>query len=131
MERKFRKIATGLFLSAMALGCGYFEKDGIAEENQIAKNISVERQENGDTWNIVFTEGNEVGAVVIERCKAIYIDAGNGIMYAESGINSGNSAYFQMDFLDLSSHSVSKALKKKRLDSTEYFSKTKGLKKVF
>ena len=113
------------FISA----CAYFENDNTEYQINIVGNIQIAKQENSTVNNLVFTETNEIFAVIVEDCKSVYYDSSRQYLFEDSYLNKTNRNYYQINILDAFSKTVLNGIEKDQINEADFINRTKNLPK--
>ncbi|MFT3747515.1 MAG: hypothetical protein QM768_04335 [Agriterribacter sp.] len=122
---RFHCSLTSLFF--MSFGCGYLDNDKTEYKKEITQNISIQKQENDNSNNIIFEEANNVSAVILNNCLKVYYDSLDKKIYVEASSNKVDKDYWQVNILNLSVKYVFEATQKKVITKKYFDEKTKNI----
>ncbi|PVD53007.1 hypothetical protein DC498_06475 [Terrimonas sp.] len=116
-----------LMSSFTSFSCGYFDNDKIEYQKRVAQNITIQKQENDNSNNLVFEETNNVSAVILNNCFKIYYDSLDKKIYVETSQNKVDKDYWQIKILNSSAQYVFEAIQKEVITKEVFDEKTKNV----
>ncbi len=119
------KILSFLILT-LQVSCGYIENDNIDFQKTIIGNIKIHKQENSEDVNLVFSESDEMYAVIVDNCSKIYYNS----VHKEIFVEKDSGTLYKIEIIDASAKRVSAALQKKVISKDEFLKKISNLEKI-
>jgi len=120
MERKLISVLNlfAFFILTSALGCGYFENDGIMYKKKVIGNIMLCQTGSGSEFNLEFSQNPQSLFLIIGDCQKIYFDSLDKKIYVEARLNQYINQYYMVKVYNPESEDTSKAYEVIEIDKT-------------